>query len=61
MPGTGASGGTAACFRVWEGGRLPYPFLTGLRPPEPGPPRRIAGGGGGPAVLERYSIASIRA
>ena len=62
MPGTGASGGTAACFRVWEVGRLPYPFLTGLRlrPPEPGPPRRTAGGGGGPAVLGRYSIASIR-
>ena len=55
MPGTGASGGTAACFRVWEVGRLPYPFLTGLRPPEPGPPRRTAGGGGGPAVLGRYS------
>ena len=60
MPGTGASGGTAACFRVWEVGRLPYPFLTGLRPPEPGPPRRASGGGGGPALLEWYSIASIR-
>ena len=46
MPGTGASGGTAACFRVWEVGRLPYPFLTGLRPPEPGPHRRAPGGGG---------------
>ena len=39
MPGTGSSGGTAACF------------LTGLRPPEPGAPSGVAGRGGGPAVL----------
>jgi hypothetical protein len=51
MPGTGSSGGTGACFRVWEVRRLPYPFLTGLRPPEPGAPSGVAGRGGGPAVL----------